>query len=133
LKRNATRLETPDQIPDLVKPVIEEGFDMVIRSRFLNRGDAKRVPLYMSLGTKSITKLAQSASYNHITDSQNRLRAYSKNATRKLNLFENGMPVSSEILLKGKQKGHTVREVPVTVYYDVEKAPSLNLLCMAWI
>jgi glycosyltransferase involved in cell wall biosynthesis len=60
----------PDQIPDIVKPVIEESFDMVIGSRFINHCDAQRVPLYGSLGIKTITKLAQSASYNHITDSQ---------------------------------------------------------------
>jgi hypothetical protein len=36
------------------------------------------------------------------------------------------MPVSTEILLKAKERGLTVMEVPVTVYYDVEKASSLN-------
>jgi glycosyltransferase involved in cell wall biosynthesis len=116
----------PDQIPDIIKPIIEEGFDMVIGSRFLNLEDKQRVPKYRSIGIKTITKLTKSTSYSNITDSQNGFRAYSKNALSKLNLFENGMPVSSEILLKAKRKNLSVKEVPITVSYDVQEMSSLN-------
>jgi glycosyltransferase involved in cell wall biosynthesis len=116
----------PDQIPDIIKPIIEEGFDMVIGSRFLNLEDKQRVPKYRSIGIKTITKLTKSTSYSNITDSQNGFRAYSKNALSKLNLFENGMPVSSEILLKAKRKNLSVKEVPITVSYDVQEMSSQN-------
>ena len=116
----------PDQIPDIIRPIIEEGFEMVVGSRFLNRKDTQRVPKYRSFGIKTITRLAQSASYSNITDSQNGFRAYSKKALSKLNLFENGMPVSSEILLKAKQKDLSVKEVPVTVSYDLQGTSSQN-------
>ena len=116
----------PDQIPDVIKPIIEEGFEIVVGSRFLNFKDTQRVPRYRSLGIKTITRLNQSASYNNITDSQNGFRAYSKNALLKLNLFENGMPVSSEILLNAKQKKLSVKEVPITVSYDVQRSSSQN-------
>ena len=116
----------PDQIPDIVKPIIEEGFDIVVGSRFLSLKDTQRVPRYRTLGIKAITKLAQSASYNNITDSQNGFRAYSKNALLKLNLFENGMPVSAEILLNAKQKNLSLKEVPIEVSYEVEAASSQN-------
>jgi glycosyltransferase involved in cell wall biosynthesis len=118
----------PEQIPDLIKPIIEEGIDMVIGSRFLSPNDTRRVPRYRSLGIRTITKLAQSASYNNITDSQNGFRAYSRNALLKLTLFENGMPVSSEILLNAKQKNLTVKEVPITVRYDIGEKSSQNPL-----
>jgi glycosyltransferase involved in cell wall biosynthesis len=116
----------PDQIPDIVKPIIEEGFEMVVGSRFLNHEDTQRVPKYRSFGLKTITRLTQSASYNSITDSQNGLRAYSKKALSKLNLYENGMPVSSEILLKAKEKNLSVKEVPITVSYDIQGTSSQN-------
>ena len=116
----------PDQIPDVIKPIIEEGFEIVVGSRFLNFKDTQRVPRYRSLGIKTITRLNQSASYNNITDSQNGFRAYSKNALLKLNLFENGMPVSSEILLNAKQKNLSIKEVPITVSYDVQRSSSQN-------
>jgi glycosyltransferase involved in cell wall biosynthesis len=116
----------PDQIPNVIKPIIEEGFEIVVGSRFLNFKDTQRVPRYRSLGIKTITRLNQSASYNNITDSQNGFRAYSKNALLKLNLFENGMPVSSEILLNAKQKNLSIKEVPITVSYDVQRSSSQN-------
>jgi glycosyltransferase involved in cell wall biosynthesis len=116
----------PDQIPDIVKPIIEEGFEMVVGSRFLNHEDTQKVPKYRSFGLKTITRLTQSASYNSITDSQNGLRAYSKKALSKLNLYENGMPVSSEILLKAKEKNLSVKEVPITVSYDIQDTSSQN-------
>jgi Glycosyl transferase family 2 len=118
----------PDQIPDIVKPIIEESFDIVVGSRFLGHKDTQRVPRYRTLGIKAITKLTQSASYDNISDSQNGFRAYSKNAVLKLNLFENGMPVSSEILLNAKQKNLTIKEVPITVRYDLEGTSSQNPL-----
>jgi glycosyltransferase involved in cell wall biosynthesis len=116
----------PDQISDVVKPIIEEGFDMAIGSRFLGQRDKQRVPRYRTFGIKAITRLAQSASYNNITDSQNGFRAYSKNALSKLNLYENGMPVSAEILLNAKQKNLSLKEVPIEVSYEVEAASSQN-------
>jgi glycosyltransferase involved in cell wall biosynthesis len=116
----------PDQIPDVIKPIVEEGFEIVVGSRFLNAKDMQRVPRYRSLGIKTITRLNQSASYNNITDSQNGFRAYGKNALLKLNLFENGMPVSSEILLNAKQKNLSIKEVPITVSYDVQRSSSQN-------
>ena len=118
----------PDQIPDIVKPIIEEGFDIVVGSRFLGHKDTQRVPRYRTLGIKAITKLTQSASYDNISDSQNGFRGYSKNAVLELNLFENGMSVSSEILLNAKQKNLTIKEVPITVRYDLEGTSSQNPL-----
>jgi glycosyltransferase involved in cell wall biosynthesis len=115
---------SPEQIPDVVKPIIEEGFDMVVGSRFLSPKDAQKVPRHRSLGIKTITKLAQSASYNNITDSQNGFRAYGKNALLRLNLFENGMPVSTEILLNAKRKNLSIKEVPIAVGYDVKGTSS---------
>jgi glycosyltransferase involved in cell wall biosynthesis len=116
----------PDQIPDVIKPIIDEGFEIVVGSRFLNLKDTQRVPKYRSLGIKTITRLNQSASYNNITDSQNGFRAYSKNALLKLNLFENGMPVSSEILINAKRNNLSVKEVPITVSYSVQRSSSQN-------
>jgi glycosyltransferase involved in cell wall biosynthesis len=116
----------PDQVQDIIKPIIEDGFDVVIGSRFMSLRDTRRVPRYRSLGIKAITRLAQSASYSNITDSQNGFRAYSNNALSKLNLFENGMPVSTEILLKAKQKGLSLKEVPIEVSYEVEATSSHN-------
>ena len=117
-----------EQIPKILQPVLREGFDIVLGSRFLTSSDSQKVPKYRNIGIKTITKLAQSASYPDVTDSQNGFRAYSKDALLKLNLFENGMPVSTEILLKAREKGLSIKEVPITVNYDLPGTSTHNSL-----
>jgi glycosyltransferase involved in cell wall biosynthesis len=107
----------PDQIPDMLKP-LKQGFDMVIGSRFLRKDDKDKVPRYRTFGIKTITKLTQAASYSGITDSQSGFRAYSKNALSKINLFEDGMAVSTEILIRAGEKKLSVTEIPITISYD---------------
>ena len=115
----------PDQIPELIKP-LKHGFDIVIGSRFLNNSDKQKVPKYRTLGIKTITKLTQAASYNGITDSQSGFRAYTKNALSKINLFEDGMAVSTEILLRAKEKRLLATEVPITINYNVKDTSTHN-------
>ncbi len=116
----------PDQIPQLIEPLLKQRFDMVIGSRFLNNNDKEKIPRYRSFGIKTITKLTQAASYGGITDSQSGFRAYNKNALSKINLFEDGMAVSIEILLRAKEKNLLTTEVPITINYDVNDASTHN-------
>jgi glycosyltransferase involved in cell wall biosynthesis len=115
----------PDQIPDIIEP-IKQGFDLVIGSRYLRHDDKQKVPRFRSLGIKTITKLTQAASYNRITDSQSGFRAYNKNALSKINLFQDGMAVSTEILLRSKEKNLLTTEVPITINYDINDTSTHN-------
>ncbi len=115
----------PEQIPDVIEP-IKQGFDIVIGSRFLRDKDKEKVPKYRSFGIKTITRLTQAASYKGITDSQSGFRAYNKNALSKINLYEDGMSVSTEILLRASEKELTITEVPITVKYDIKDASTHN-------
>lgn len=115
----------PDQIPQILVP-LRKGFDIVVGSRYLRIDDKEKVPKYRSFGIKTITKLTQAASYNGITDSQSGFRAYSKNALSKINLFEDGMAVSTEILLRAKEKKLSATEVPITIKYDVKGTSTHN-------
>ena len=117
----------PDQIPEVIEP-IKQGFDIVLGSRYLRNKDKVKVPKIRSFGIKTITKLAQSASYKGITDSQSGFRAYSKNALSKINLFEDGMAVSTEILLRASEKKLSTTEVPITVNYDLKDTSTHNPL-----
>lgn len=116
----------PDQIPQLIEPVLTQRFDLVIGSRFLNSNDKEKVPRYRSFGIKTITKLTQAASYAGITDSQSGFRAYGRNALSKINLFEDGMAVSIEILLRAKEKNLLITEVPITTNYAIKDTSTHN-------
>jgi glycosyltransferase involved in cell wall biosynthesis len=115
----------PDQIPPLIEP-LKQGFDLVIGSRYLRSDDKDKVPKFRSFGIKTITKLTQAASYKGITDSQSGFRAYNKNALSKINLYEDGMAVSTEILLRAGEKKLLIAEVPITINYDTKDTSTHN-------
>jgi glycosyltransferase involved in cell wall biosynthesis len=109
----------PAQIPAVLEPILEDKIDIVVGSRFLNSADKQKVPMYRSFGIKTITKLTSTGSFSNLTDAQSGFRAFSKRALWNINLFEEGMAVSTEILLRAKEKNLLIKDVPVTVRYDV--------------
>jgi glycosyltransferase involved in cell wall biosynthesis len=115
----------PDQIPPFIEQ-LKQGFDIVIGSRFLRTDDKEKVPKFRSIGIKTITRLTQTASYRGITDSQSGFRAYNKNALSKINLYEDGMAVSTEILLRADEKKLLVAEVPITISYNTRDTSTHN-------
>jgi len=107
----------PDQIPQLIEPLLKDQADIVIGSRFLNREDLKKVPSYRSIGIKAITRMTRVACYENITDAQSGFRAYNMRALSKLRLYEDGMAISTEILLKATESNLRIVEVPITIDY----------------
>ena len=117
-----------DQIPKIIEPILMEDFDIVIGSRFMDYKDKTKVPFYRSVGIKTITKITNRASYRNLTDSQSGFRGYSRRALEKIRLVEDGMRISTEILLRARTHNLTIKEVPITISYDVENGSTHNFL-----
>ena len=107
----------PACIPNMLTPILNKDADIVIGSRFIGKGSEK-IPGYRQNGIKLINRLAKSASYGEITDTQSGLRAYSKQAIELLRLSEYGMGASTEILIKAKENHLRISEVPTVITYD---------------
>jgi len=116
----------PSDIPRLLSPVVKGEADIVIGSRFLEKEVG--VPKYRGLGIRLITNFAKGVSYGEITDAQSGFRAYSRRAINSITPSEQGMGASTEILLKAKEIGLKVVEVPIRISYDVEKPSTHNPL-----
>jgi glycosyltransferase involved in cell wall biosynthesis len=114
----------PDDIPKILSSIIKGEADIVIGSRFLD-GKGK-LPKYRSLGIKVITKLTKHVSYKDITDAQSGFRAYSREAIHSIIPSEQGMGASTEILLRAKEHGLRIKEIPIEIKYDVEKPSTQN-------
>ena len=120
LKRNAKITITFDadlqhdenDIPKLVKPIIDNTADIVIGSRFLENNDD--VKNYRKFGIKVITMLVNSFMNDHISDAESGLRAYGADSLKELVpiLETNGMGMSSEILLKSSVCKLKIFEIP---------------------
>jgi len=75
------------------------------------------MPWYRRAGVKFITKLVNSSSKHDVKDAQSGFRAYNRKALQKLNLLENGMGVSVEILLEARKQGLKIKEVSASCEY----------------
>jgi glycosyltransferase involved in cell wall biosynthesis len=106
----------PDQIPLLVDAIIDHNVDVTIGSRFLD--DTTKPSGYRKSGIKIITSASNYGTNFKVSDSQSGFRAYSKNAIDAIHPTEQGMSVSTEILLKISNKGLSVAEVPITISYN---------------
>jgi len=106
----------PDQIPLLLNTITQHNVDVVIGSRFLNQNI--EAPGYRQTGIKIITSTANYGTDLKVSDSQSGFRAYSKNAIDAIHPTEEGMSVSTEILLKISNKGLSLAEIPITISYD---------------
>jgi len=119
----------PSQIPYLIKPIIENKADIVIGSRFLQKG-VQQIPIYRKLGIKTITKLANLSTKLGVTDAQSGYRAYNRKALQSIviRLSETGMGISLQILKIAAEQKMKITEVPITIKYDVEKPSKKNPL-----
>jgi glycosyltransferase involved in cell wall biosynthesis len=106
----------PNQIPLLVDAITTHSVDVAVGSRFLD--DTTKASGYRKTGIKIITSASNYGTNFKISDSQSGFRAYSKDAIDAIHPTEQGMSVSTEILLKISNKGLSIAEVPITVSYD---------------
>jgi glycosyltransferase involved in cell wall biosynthesis len=111
----------PNEIPIVIKPIVEGTADVVIGSRFIHKNGTTEMPLYRQLGAKIITKMVNGSAKNGVTDSQSGFRAYSRQALEHLSFCEDGMGASVEILLKAIKTDLRIVEVPSTCKYNTGK------------
>ena len=110
-----------EDVGKVVEPVINGTADLVIGSRFLEKGE-EEIPGYRKIGINIITKVTNSGLKEKVTDSQSGFRAYSKRLISKLDTSDmgKGMGISTEILIKASKNNFRISEVPITILYEGE-------------
>jgi glycosyltransferase involved in cell wall biosynthesis len=112
----------PDDIPGVLAPIINGEADLVIGSRFLRLStlDSQlktNIPRYRKFGIDSITWLYNLGSQLKISDAESGFRAYSARLLDAFPITEKGMGGSIEILIKARNKGFAIKEVPISCLY----------------
>ena len=110
---DADSQHNPDEIPSLVE-AISQDYDVVIGSREMQ---SNMIPSYRRVGQKILSKLTRIVSREKIADTESGFRAYSRKAINALDLKEDGMAISSEIVTSAARKGLRIKEVPISVSY----------------
>ena len=106
-----------EDIPIVTDPIIKNEVDLVIGSRFLDT-KSEEMPNYRKVGIKIITKITNLSIKEKLTDSQSGFRSYSRKALQEITPTDDGMGVSTEILIKASNLGLKVAEVPIKVNYN---------------
>jgi len=114
----------PDEMPKLIKSIIENKSDIVIGYRF---DSISRMPKYRKIGNKVLDKITNIASELPFRDTQSGFRSYSKKAINKIKFTSNGFGADSEILVDASNKGLKISEEKITVIYkNGEKTSTVN-------
>ena len=106
-----------EDIAQVVEPIKNKEADVVIGSRFLNT-KSEEMPNYRKVGIKIITKVTNLSIKEKLTDSQSGFRAYSKKSLQEILPADEGMGVSTEILIKASNLELKIVEVPIQVHYE---------------
>lgn len=109
----------PDEIPKLIKPIIEDNVDFVNGSRYLN-GPEENTPSYRRVGQKVLDVATNISAGVDVTDSQSGFRAFTPQAIETFKFKDTGFGIESEMLADAASKNLKIVEVPITVRYDVD-------------
>ena len=104
-----------DEIPLLLKPIIEEKSDIVVGYRF---DDKTEMPKYRKFGNTFLDKITNLAENIGVRDTQSGFRSYSKKAIDIIDFNTDGFGADSEILIDAVKKKLKISEEKVTVIYN---------------
>lgn len=111
---DADAQHNPDEIPNLLKPIVSEGFDLVIGSRERQR---LNIPRYRRFGQRVLSYFSRLLSGEKVFDSECGFRAFSPKAVAELKLKQDGFAVEAEMISAATEKALKVIEVPISAIY----------------
>jgi len=107
------------QIAELIVPILNHQYDVIIGSRFLGK-TPKNIPKIKMIGNKIFSKIVSWLTGQKFTDSQTGFRAYSKEALLNISIV-NDFTYTQEVLIDLKFKGMRIDEIPVRVSYNEKR------------
>jgi glycosyltransferase involved in cell wall biosynthesis len=105
----------PEDAIRLVEELVSKELDVVFASRFLN--DQSEVPLMKRLVLRGVTNVTRALTDVELSDAHNGLRALTVDASRKIQLTQNGMAHATQFVSLVLQGGLKYSELPVTILY----------------
>ena len=106
----------PEDALRLVTELVRKQVDVVFASRFLDQ-DQATIPLAKRLVLKTVTKITKSLTDVELSDAHNGLRALTVDASRQVNLTQNGMAHATQFVSLVLQANLKYVEIPVTILY----------------
>ncbi|MFX1311081.1 MAG: glycosyltransferase family 2 protein [Promethearchaeota archaeon] len=106
----------PEEISDLIKPIINDQADIVVGSRYLGSSTYK-VRLYARVGEYFINLCLWFLYHQKICNNQSGFRAFTSSSLKKLNTMRHvKFGLCTETLFNAASKNLRIKEIPVNVY-----------------
>jgi len=99
------------EIPNVLALILNGSADLVIGSRFMR---AHSLPKYRKFGNDVITFLYNFGHAQKVLDSQSCFRAFTHKLLSEIDIEEKGFGFSTEVLIKARDRGFRIIEVPIT-------------------
>ena len=120
----------PEEIPNLIRPIIDNKTDIIVGSRYLGKCDYK-VPLSTRIGEFCINKCLWILFRQEVGNNQSGFRAFSRNS---LEIFQDikqtNFGLCTESLFKAAHSNLKITEIPINIHqrkYGNSKVQLLNL------
>lgn len=109
---------------DFVKE-LKKGSDFVIGSRFKGKiHSGAMTPLHRYIGNPFLTGVLNLLFNAGVSDAHCGMRAFTKEAYKKMGLTSAGMEFASEMVIRASQCGLKIKEIPIEYYARDIKSPS---------
>ena len=106
----------PEDACQLVIELDNKDLDVVFASRFFEHTQST-VPIMKRLVLRTVTKLNNTLTGSHLSDAHNGLRALTVEASKSINITQNGMAHATQFVSLVLQSNLKYTELPVTVLY----------------
>jgi glycosyltransferase involved in cell wall biosynthesis len=103
----------PEELPSLLKPILQDKADLVIGSRYLNQKPVAAKKLN-AIGVRLFNLLIEVFTRAAVSDSQSGYRVMKSEVLRNMSLKSGGYEIESEILVKTASRRFRVQEVPIS-------------------
>ncbi len=114
----------PEHLPRMVEPIVEDESDVVLGSRMLEKGAARRggMPLYKLVGNRILTTAQNKLAGAHLSEWHSGYRAYRVSALKDVPFEQNddGFDFDTQIILQLLEAAKRIKEIPIPTFYGDE-------------
>ncbi len=123
--------EVPEDIPKLIKK-INQGYDMVIASRFSKFSKSKDATLIRRIGNNTFTGIINLLFGIKLTDAVNGFRAIRKEVMQKINTDARYFDIEIQMSIRCGKNGYKIAEIPTVEPERVGGKAKLNTIVDGW-